>query len=117
VSDSVIGNTLQQFSVFGQQIGRNVAHPLTGSTVGLVIGLLVLLYGALGVAPAGQHAMAQVWNIPGVVRSGFGPRLARGLLFFTTLGAGMVAGAALSASTTGTRSHRCRHRRPASPRL
>jgi YihY family inner membrane protein len=102
VSDSVIGTTLQQFPVFGEQIGRSVDRPLTGSTVGLVIGLLVLLYGALGVAQAAQHAMAQVWNVPGVVRPGFGPRLGRGLLFFCTLGLGMVGGAVLSALTTGS---------------
>jgi YihY family inner membrane protein len=102
VSDSVIGSTLRQFPVFGQQIGRNVAHPLTGSAVGLVFGVVVLLYGALGVAQAAQHAMAQVWNVPGVARPGFFPRLVRSLLFFVTLGAGMAAGAVLSSLTTGT---------------
>jgi YihY family inner membrane protein len=101
VSESVIGTTLQQFPVIGEQIGRNVDHPLSGSVPGLVFGLVVLLYGALGVAQAAQHAMAQVWNVPGVVRPGFGPRLARGLLFFATLGAGVISGAALSALTTG----------------
>ncbi len=101
VSESVIGTTLQQFPVIGEQIGRNVDHPLSGSIPGLAFGLLVLLYGALGVAQAAQHAMAQVWNVPGVDRPGFGPRLARGLLFFATLGAGVIGGAALSALATG----------------
>jgi len=101
LSDNVIGTTLSQFPVFGEQLGKDAAHPLSGNGVGLVLGLLVLLYGALGFAQAAQHTMAQVWNIPGVKRPGYFPRLARSLLFFTTLGLGMAAGATISAVVTG----------------
>ena len=78
LSDNIIGTTLSQFPVFGEQLGKNAAHPLSGNGFGLVVGLLVLLYGALGFASAAQHAMAQVWNVPGVHRPGYFPRLARG---------------------------------------
>jgi YihY family inner membrane protein len=101
LSDNVIGETLSQFPVFGEQLGKDAAHPLSGNGVGLVIGLLVLLYGALGFAQAAQHTMAQVWNVPGVHRPGYVPRLARGLLFFATLGLGMAAGAVISVVVTG----------------
>jgi YihY family inner membrane protein len=100
VSDGVIGSTLAQFPVFGEQIGKNAAHPISGNGLGLIFGILVLLYGALGSAQAAQHAMAQVWNVPGVARPGFFPRLARGLLFFTALGVGMGITTALSALVT-----------------
>jgi YihY family inner membrane protein len=100
IDQSVIGSTLKQFPVYGQQIGKNVDHPLHGSVVGLVIGLLGLVYGSLGIAQAAQHAMAQIWNVPGVVRPGFFPRLVRALLLFLTLGVAMAAGAALSAGAT-----------------
>lgn len=100
VSSSVIGTTLKQFPVFGQQIGKNAAHPLRGSGLGLAVGLLALLYGTLGVAQAAQHAMAQVWNVPGVVRPGFFPRLARSLAFFCALGLGMAITTVVSGLAT-----------------
>jgi uncharacterized BrkB/YihY/UPF0761 family membrane protein len=91
VSKSVLGATLKQFPVVGEQIGNSAAHPLTGSGPALVIGLLLLVYGALGIAQAAQHAMAQVWNVPGVARPGFVPRLIRGVAFFGGLALGMAA--------------------------
>jgi YihY family inner membrane protein len=100
IEHNVIGTTLKQFPVFGQQIGKDAAHPLTGSGMGLAFGLLGLLYGALGAAQASQHAMAQVWNVPGVIRPGFGPRLVRGLAFFAALGLGMALTAAVSGLAT-----------------
>ncbi|MDQ6617676.1 MAG: YihY/virulence factor BrkB family protein [Actinomycetota bacterium] len=102
LESGILGSTLSQFPVYGQQIGRNVAHPLRGSTVGLATGLLGLLYGSLGVAQAGQHAMAQIWNVPGVVRPGFVPRLVRSLLLFIALGTGMAVTAIVSGFVTGS---------------
>jgi YihY family inner membrane protein len=101
LSESVIGTTLAQFPVFGEQLGEDAAHPLSGSGIGLAVGLIVLLYGALGFAQAAQHAMAQIWNVPGVKRPGYFPRLARGLLFFGALGLGMAVGATISVLVTG----------------
>jgi YihY family inner membrane protein len=100
IEGSVVGSALKQFPVYGTQIGNNVAHPLHGSLVGLGLGLLGLVYGSLGIAQAAQHAMAQIWNVPGVVRPGFVPRLARALLLFLTLGAAFGVGAALSGVAT-----------------
>ncbi len=100
VSKSVIGSTLSQFPVIGQQIGKNVTHPLPGSGLGLVFGLLILIYGVLGSTQASQHAMAQVWNVPAVARPGFFPRLIRGLLFFVALGVGVAASMLLSGLVT-----------------
>jgi YihY family inner membrane protein len=105
VSDSVVGRALAQFPVLGEQIGRNVAHPLRGSGIGLVVGLAVLLYGALGATQAAQHAMAQVWNVPNVERPGFGARLARGLAVFGALGIGLAAGAGAGGLVTMAGDH------------
>jgi uncharacterized BrkB/YihY/UPF0761 family membrane protein len=102
VEDNVIATTLKQFPVLGQQIGQAAPHPLTGSVVGLALGLAGLLYGSLGLAQAAQHAMAQVWNVRGVVRPGFLPRLARSGLFFTVAGVAMAAGTGLSGMATLT---------------
>jgi uncharacterized BrkB/YihY/UPF0761 family membrane protein len=100
LSNSVVGSTLKQFPVFGQQIGQDTRHPLTGSVFGLVIGLIGLLYGGLGVTQAAQHAMAQVWNVPGVVRPGFPVRMVRGILLLVTLAVGMAVSAGISGLAT-----------------
>jgi uncharacterized BrkB/YihY/UPF0761 family membrane protein len=65
-----------------------------------VIGLIGLLYGGLGVTQAAQHAMAQVWNVPGVVRPGFPVRMVRGILLLVTLAVGMAVSAGISGLAT-----------------
>ena len=99
---SVIGSALHEFPVIGTQIGSQAAHPLTGNAVAVVVGALGLAYGALGFAQAGQHAMAQIWNVPGVRRPGFFPRLARSLTVFVVLGIGVAGSTALSGLGTAS---------------
>jgi YihY family inner membrane protein len=98
IENGIIGQTLQQFPVYGQQIGKNAAHPLRGSTTALTLGLLGLLYGAMGVAQGGQHAMAEIWNVPGVLRPGFLARLVRSAGLFLVLAASMAATTAVNLS-------------------
>ena len=102
VEDNILTTALQQFPVIGQQVGRQAVHPLTGSGLGVAAGLVGLLYGSLGLAQAAQHAMAQVWNVPGVVRPGFLSRLIRSLAFFTVAGAALGLTTALSGMATLT---------------
>src|SRR5262249_24613273 len=61
-----------------------------GSVAGLAIGLVVLIWGSLGVTRAAQDAMAGVWNIPAVSRPGFFPKLTRSLAFVGVLGLNTV---------------------------
>ncbi len=100
LTDSVVGSALAEFPVVGQQIGQNAAHPLTGSAVALIAGFVGVLYGSLGVAQAGQHAFAQVWNVPGVVRPGLLPRLVRSVLFLVVLTAFVLTTAVVSGVAT-----------------
>lgn len=93
--DRLVDSALAEFPVIGDQIGRNV-DSLEASGLGLVVGLLGLAWGSLGFTQAGQHAMAQVWNIPGVDRPGFFPRLARGASIIGVLGLAVVATTILS---------------------
>ena len=48
-------------------------RPAPATTAGLVIGVLLLVWGASGLAQAGLFAMAQVWNLPGPARPGYLP--------------------------------------------
>ncbi|MFF2951733.1 YihY/virulence factor BrkB family protein [Kitasatospora sp. NPDC057965] len=100
---AVVNSALADFPIIGDQL-RQSTHSLQGSGLALIIGVLGLLYGALGVTQVLQHAMAEIWNVPGVRRPGYFPRLARGLLLFAVLGTGLVlttAGATLVGTTLG----------------
>ena len=82
---SLTSSALAQFPLTGPQLGANIHALRATSVVGIVVGLLFSLYGALGVSQAGQRAMAEVWNIPGIVRPGYFPRLLRSVGFFGVL--------------------------------
>src|SRR5215218_1181909 len=87
--DRLVDSTLSEFPIIGDQIARNV-DSLRATGLGLVISLIGLAWGSLGFTQAGQHAMAEVWNVPGVDRPGFFPRLARGASIIGVLGLGAV---------------------------
>jgi YihY family inner membrane protein len=93
---------VKQFPVIGPQlIGRHGVHALRESSViGLTVGLVVLVWGATGLAQSGLFAMAQVWNLPGPARPGYVPRLGRCLLFLGVLGTGVIVTTGLSALGT-----------------
>ena len=93
--DRLVDSALAEFPIIGDQIARNV-DSLRASGLGLAVGLLGLAWGSLGFTQAGQHAMAQVWNVPGVDRPGFFPRLARGASIIGVLGLGVVATTVIS---------------------
>ena len=54
------------------------------------------MWGARGITQAGQHAMAEIWNIPGKQRPSFATRQLRGLLLLLVFGLGVVATTALA---------------------
>jgi membrane protein len=63
LQEQVLGSALRQFPIVGAQLRDNV-HALRGSGPGLIIGALVSVYGALGVAQAAQMALNRVWGVP-----------------------------------------------------
>jgi YihY family inner membrane protein len=95
----LLDTALADFPLVGQELRRNVGA-LNGNGLALVVGLLALAWGSLGVAHVMQHAMAQVWNVPGARRPGFGARLLRSVLVLGVLGLAVVGTAALTALTT-----------------
>jgi uncharacterized BrkB/YihY/UPF0761 family membrane protein len=105
-----ITNALHNFPVIGQNFPTNPKDSsLHGSSFGLVIGLLGLLYGAQGVTQTAQLAMATVWNIPQDQRTGFLPRLGRSLAALITIGGAFVVNSVVSTyATTGTHNYAIR---------
>jgi uncharacterized BrkB/YihY/UPF0761 family membrane protein len=96
-----IVSTLHQFPVIGSQFNPEQGRNLHGSTIGLVIGLVGLIYGAQGVTQTAEQAMARAWNVPQVALPGFLPRLGRSMLALTIIGGTFVVNAAASTFASG----------------
>ena len=94
-------DTLHKFPVLGSSFNPQNPDSLHGSTVGLVIGLLGLIYGAQGVTQSAQQAMATVWNIPQTKATGFLPRFGRSLAGLIIIGGAFLINALLSTYATG----------------
>src|SRR4029450_7246744 len=66
------GSAVAEFPIIGDQVQDNI-HGLRGSGIGLVVGLAAFAWGARGLTQVTQHAMAEIWNIPGRQRPRFWP--------------------------------------------
>jgi membrane protein len=97
-----IVTTLQQFPIIGSGFQAGTASSrLHGNVVGLVIGLVLLVYGAQGVTQTAQQAMATVWDIPKAELPGFLPRLGRSIGALVIIGGCFLVNAALGVLATG----------------
>ena len=97
----LLDTALADFPIVGQELRRNVGA-LGGNVIALVVGLLALIWGSLGVAQVAQHAMAQVWSIPGARRPGFGPRLLRSVSVLAVLALAAYGSPAAGAGSCST---------------
>jgi uncharacterized BrkB/YihY/UPF0761 family membrane protein len=101
--------TLHEFPVVGSSFNPESRSALHGSALGLIIGLLGSLYGAQGVTQTAQLAMATVWNIPQIERTGFFPRLGRSMAGLLTIGIGFLVNAFITSyATAGTANYAIR---------
>ena len=91
VRHQAIKAVAHQVPVIGNQLTGNVQQLRRSSIIGLVVGLIVLTWGATGLAQAGLFTMGQVWNLPGPARPGYLQRLGRALAFLAVLGFGVAA--------------------------
>ncbi|MFI5040556.1 MAG: YihY/virulence factor BrkB family protein [Acidimicrobiales bacterium] len=86
-------SALSKFPVIGPSLRPGELH---GNTFALVVGLLGLLWGALGVTYAIQFAVNEAWDVPNKSRPPFFVRIARGLALFGVLGIAVLATTALT---------------------
>jgi YihY family inner membrane protein len=86
----VLNSALAEFPILGTQLELNI-HALRANGLGLAVGILGSLWGARGVTQAGQHAMAELWNIPGKDRPSFWTRQVRGLALLLVFALGLAA--------------------------
>jgi YihY family inner membrane protein len=96
----VIDAVANQVPQIGSQLTGNVHQLRRSSVIGLIIGLIGLVWGATGLAQAGLFTMEQVWNLPGPARPGYLQRLGRALEFLGVLGVGVIATTLLASLNT-----------------
>ena len=93
---------LGSFPIIGTHLQSQI-HPLTGSLLAVVVGGLLLLYGAIGLGLSAQSAMNNVWNVPYVHWPSLPMRYLRGLgvlvlLAVSTVGLTVLTGFATLSS-------------------
>ena len=103
LQSEILRSALRQFPVLGDELRD--PQGLRGSVVGVVVGALVALYGALGVAQAVQNAMNVVWAVPRHRRPNPIKARARSLLLLGTGGIGVLGTTVLSAITASSKAY------------
>jgi membrane protein len=96
----LLDSALAHYPVVGDQIKSNL-HTPTVSGLPLVIGIVVLLLGARGVAGAIQNALCEVWGIPRASRPGFPWSFLYSMALVFAVGGGMVLTTFLSGLAGG----------------
>ena len=91
VRTEVIKAVSNQVPLIGHTLTESVQQLQRNSVIGLIFGLVTLIWGATGLAQAGLFTMEQVWNLPGPDRPGYLQRLGRSGLFLGMLGGGVIA--------------------------
>jgi membrane protein len=62
LQQQVVHSAVAQFPVIGDQLGR--PQGLSGGPIGVTIGIVVAVYGGLGVGQAVQNGMDTLWAVP-----------------------------------------------------
>jgi YihY family inner membrane protein len=96
----VINAVAHQVPAIGPQLTTHVKQLRRSSIIGLIIGIIGLVWGATGLAQAGLFTMEQVWNLPGPARPGYVQRLGRAMEFLGVLGVGVILTTLLASLNT-----------------
>jgi uncharacterized BrkB/YihY/UPF0761 family membrane protein len=86
---SIIDSVTNYFPMVGNDLQKSV-HSMGGTGLVLLIGILVTLYGARGVADVFRSTVNHIWEVPYVRRTGFPWSLLRSVRIIVVGGAGLV---------------------------
>lgn len=96
--------TLHGFPIIGAQfsVSPSGSSRLHGSLLGLIIGVIGLLYGASGVTRTAQQAMDGLWYVPQVRRPNFFVQIVRSLPALGVISGAFVLNAAVAGVATAS---------------
>ncbi|HJQ42953.1 MAG TPA: YihY/virulence factor BrkB family protein, partial [Jatrophihabitantaceae bacterium] len=94
----ILDSALGQFPIVGDQLAD--PHGVSGSGIGLAVGIVGTLYGGLGVGQATQHAMNTIWAVPRNRRPNAVKSRLRSLLLLCVVGLAALGTTILSALGT-----------------
>jgi membrane protein len=97
---TLIDSALAHYPVIGDQIKNNLGT-VSSTGLPLAVGILVLLFGARGVARAMSNALFEIWGIPRKQRPAFPVSLLYQLALVLTVGTGFVVTTTLSGVAAG----------------
>lgn len=100
--EQLLANITGYFPSLGQTLADSINTP-SRSGWALLLGILILFYGAKGVADAVQHALHHVWAVPRHKRAGFPHATLRSFGIIIFAGLGFVLAAALTSWASGGR--------------
>jgi len=87
--DTLLNSAVSQYPVIGPQIKASLGS-IPGAGLPLIIGTILLLLGARGVAGAMQNAMYVIWDIPKDERPGFPKSQLWSIALMLTVGIGFI---------------------------
>jgi YihY family inner membrane protein len=93
-------SAFSQFPLVGSKLSSNIHALHSGNTFGLVVGILVVLWGSQGALQTAQFAQAEIWHVPASVRPNFWARLGRAALMMAVLAVFLVATTVLAGLVT-----------------
>lgn len=96
----IIGSLTNYFPIIGSQLQGDI-HSLRRSGLGLILGILIILYGSRGVADAIRHALNQLWQVPRNKWLGFPKSAVNSLSIIVIGGIGMLLAGILSSFAAG----------------
>ncbi len=101
LKDHLLNSAFSQYPLIGTQL-RSHAHSLTGTGIALIIGIVLTLFGARGIADAIQNAMNTVWGVPFTRRPRFPWSMLRSFGLILIIGPGLIITITLSSYAGGT---------------
>ena len=99
--NTLLNSALSQYPVVGPYIRQNLGS-ISGTGLPLVIGFVLLLLGARGIAGAMQNALCEVWGIPRADRPGFPVSQLWAMALVFSVGIGFVVTTFISGLAGGT---------------
>ena len=109
LGDKVLGmgivHLLHRFPVVGAQFSTNDSRKLSGNILGLMVGIIALIYGSLGVAKVLQKSFYHIWNIPRMKKRPLMQRLGRNVLTLCILGSVFLLNALASSFSVADTKH------------